>query len=87
MGHAPTPPGRRRRRRRTLLLGPLTARAGRREPAARPIAKERRGALDGRLGRGAGARRLPPARVGPAERRMFIDTPAAYEQGPADAEQ
>lgn len=51
------------------------------------IAEERRGAIDGWLGRSAGAWRAALAPLGPAERRMFIDTLAAYEHGLADAEQ
>lgn len=51
------------------------------------IAEGRRGAIDGWLGRSAGAWRAALAPLRPAERRMFIDTLAAYEHGLADAEQ
>ncbi|GHG09255.1 DNA-binding MarR family transcriptional regulator [Streptomyces filamentosus] len=51
------------------------------------ITQERRAAIDGWIGRGAGAWRAALAPLGPAERRMFIDTLAAYEHGLADAEE
>ncbi|WP_051717637.1 MarR family winged helix-turn-helix transcriptional regulator [Streptomyces sp. NRRL F-5727] len=79
----------------SLMVGDLAKKGvleRREDPADRrrkivSIAEERRSAVDGWLGRSAGAWRAALAPLGPAERRMFIDTLAAYEHGLADAEQ
>ncbi|GGY45156.1 transcriptional regulator [Streptomyces tanashiensis] len=48
------------------------------------IAETHRPAIDGWLGRSAGAWRAALAPLGPAERQMFVETLAAYERGLAD---
>lgn len=50
------------------------------------IAEAHRPAIDGWLGRSAGAWRAALAPLGPAERRMFVETLAAYENGLTDPE-
>lgn len=50
------------------------------------IAEAHRPAIDGRLGRSAGAWRAALAPLSPSERRMFVETLAAYENGLTDPE-
>jgi DNA-binding MarR family transcriptional regulator len=50
------------------------------------IAEGRRGAIDGWLGRGAVAWRKALAPLTAAERKLFIDTLTAYEDGLADGD-